>query len=403
MKNFILTLSLGKDKPQLDLSVVDRKTLSDYVMLKNKKGEFVMTGSDETRLVKTFLQEMLPEKTRALLFDPLAFLEPEFDEDDDSTADEDDCDDCRNCNGCDDEEGDENDELDEASLSKDLLDIVRAILTGDSQKDEDDEEEEYPPFPTEADAPPWAIECETNLTPTSDGYEARLRLEISDKLKHDFGVRPQAATKIINASMSQIKKFCTEDITDALVDSVLETVMEELLGEDFDESDAALTNEMDEECSFPKQGKVTVYTDGSSINDYGGWGVLMRCNGHKQEISGSDKNADSSRMELMAVVKALEFLNEKHQITLFSDSKYIVNGVNKGLASAVKNAGQGKKVGVNDANADLWDRLFQLLKQREVTFCWVKGHNGVPDNERCDRLASNAALNHSHTTYSFGG
>ena len=129
----------------------------------------------------------------------------------------------------------------------------------------------------------------------------------------------------------------------------------------------------------------------------------MRCNGHKQEISGSDKNADSSRMELMAVVKALEFLNEKHQITLFSDSKYIVNGVNKGLASAVKNAGQGKKVGVNDANADLWDRLFQLLKQREVTFCWVKGHNGVPDNERCDRLASNAALNHSHTTYSFGG
>lgn len=130
---------------------------------------------------------------------------------------------------------------------------------------------------------------------------------------------------------------------------------------------------------------ITVYTDGSALGNpgRGGYGVVMMSGPHRKELSQGYKLTTNNRMELLAVIVALETLKfEGCNVTVYSDSKYVVDSVTKGwLFGWVKKGFQGKK------NADLWRRYLVAAKMHNVRFVWVKGHAEIPENERCDRLA----------------
>ncbi len=134
---------------------------------------------------------------------------------------------------------------------------------------------------------------------------------------------------------------------------------------------------------------VIIYTDGSSRGNPGpgGYGVVLKYKQHRKEISEGFKKTTNNRMELLAVIKGLEALKEKGlPVTIYSDSKYVVDSVEKGwLFGWVKKDFKGKK------NKDLWERFIPAYKLQKVKFKWVKGHAGNPENERCDELAVEAA------------
>lgn len=134
---------------------------------------------------------------------------------------------------------------------------------------------------------------------------------------------------------------------------------------------------------------VTMYTDGSSRGNPGpgGFGTVLISGQYRKEISGGYRKTTNNRMELLAVIVGLEALKKTNtEITIYSDSKYVVDTVEKGwLWGWVKKGFKDKK------NADLWKRFISVYKLQKVTFKWVKGHAGIPENERCDQLAVEAA------------
>ncbi len=135
--------------------------------------------------------------------------------------------------------------------------------------------------------------------------------------------------------------------------------------------------------------QVEIFTDGACSGNPGpgGWGAVLRYNGHEKELSGGEKNTTNNRMELTAVIKALEQLKEPCLVTLTTDSKYVADGIGKGWAQSWQNNGWRKADKKPALNPDLWERLLELLKIHDVTINWVKGHAGHPENERCDQLA----------------
>ena len=141
---------------------------------------------------------------------------------------------------------------------------------------------------------------------------------------------------------------------------------------------------------------VTVFTDGGAVPNpgRGGYGVVLRFGEHCKELSGGYRLTTNNRMELMAVIVALEALKVRCHVTLHSDSKYIVEAITGG--SAFKWRANGWAMNASRSklakNPDLWERLLAACEKHEVEFIWVKGHAGVADNERCDQLAE-AALN----------
>ncbi len=136
--------------------------------------------------------------------------------------------------------------------------------------------------------------------------------------------------------------------------------------------------------------QVTIYTDGGSINNPGpgGFGVVQVYGEHQKEISGGFRLTTNNRMELMGCIVALRELEHKDKpINLFSDSSYVVNGIQKGWALGWRKRGWIKADKKPAINADLWAELLNLVEHLEITFNWVKGHAGNPLNERCDQLA----------------
>ena len=136
-----------------------------------------------------------------------------------------------------------------------------------------------------------------------------------------------------------------------------------------------------------------IYTDGSSLGNPGpgGWGALLRYQEHTKELSGGYIRTTNNRMELLAAICALEALTRKTEVNLYSDSKYLCDAVNKNwIRGWIKN---GWKTSAKKPvkNQDLWERLAGLILRHVVHFNWVKGHNGHPENERCDILAKEAA------------
>lgn len=139
-----------------------------------------------------------------------------------------------------------------------------------------------------------------------------------------------------------------------------------------------------------KMKHVDVYTDGACRGNpgKGGWGAILVYKGVEKELSGGERMTTNNRMELSAVIAALSALREPCEITLTSDSKYVVDAVTKGWAKSWKAKGWKKADKSPALNSDLWDKLLGLLEYHRVTFVWVKGHAGHPYNERCDALAT---------------
>lgn len=135
--------------------------------------------------------------------------------------------------------------------------------------------------------------------------------------------------------------------------------------------------------------KLDIYTDGACSGNpgKGGWGAVLVYKGAEKEISGAEKQTTNNRMELTAVIKALQLLKEPCEVNLTTDSKYVCDAVNKGWVYGWKKKGWIKSDKKPALNIDLWEELLEQLKIHDVTFNWVKGHNGHPYNERCDKLA----------------
>ncbi len=140
-------------------------------------------------------------------------------------------------------------------------------------------------------------------------------------------------------------------------------------------------------------GKVLIYTDGGALGNPGpgGYGAVLRHNDHRRELSGGFRLTTNNRMELMACIRALEALKLEHPVVLYSDSRYVVDGITEGWAERWRANGWQRTSEEKAENVDLWARLLELCDQYEVQFRWVKGHAGNPDNERCDQLAREAA------------
>ena len=134
---------------------------------------------------------------------------------------------------------------------------------------------------------------------------------------------------------------------------------------------------------------VEIFTDGACSGNPGpgGYGAILRAGGHTKEISGGSAGTTNNRMELMGVISALSALKFPCDIVLTTDSKYVVDSVTKGWARSWKARGWVKSDKKPALNADLWEKLLDLLDIHNVKFVWVKGHAGHPENERCDELA----------------
>jgi ribonuclease HI len=138
---------------------------------------------------------------------------------------------------------------------------------------------------------------------------------------------------------------------------------------------------------------VTIYSDGACSGNPGpgGYGVILSCKGITKELSGGYRHTTNNRMELMGAIAGLEALKEKCSVTLVTDSRYVVDGIEKGWAKKWKARGWMRNNKDAAINPDLWERLLCAVEKHAVTFSWVRGHNGHPENERCDELAVTAA------------
>jgi len=137
------------------------------------------------------------------------------------------------------------------------------------------------------------------------------------------------------------------------------------------------------------QKKVDIYTDGACSGNpgAGGWGAILSYNGIEKELSGGEANTTNNRMELTAVIEALSALKESCEVVIHSDSKYIIDAIEKKWVYRWRQNGWKRNAKEPALNPDLWEKLLLLLEQHKVSFEWVKGHNGHPQNERCDKLA----------------
>lgn len=138
---------------------------------------------------------------------------------------------------------------------------------------------------------------------------------------------------------------------------------------------------------------IEIFTDGACLGNPGpgGWGVILRYNGKEKTLSGGEAETTNNRMEILAVIKALEALKEKCNIELYTDSQYVCNAINKGWAQKWKGNNWKRNKNEPALNSDLWEVLLNLLKEQNVKFNWVKGHAGHEENERCDTLARTEA------------
>lgn len=139
--------------------------------------------------------------------------------------------------------------------------------------------------------------------------------------------------------------------------------------------------------------QVEIFTDGACKGNPGpgGWGAVLRMGGHEKELSGHAPATTNNRMELTAVIEALRALKSPCEVALHTDSRYVIDGITKWIFGWQKNGWKSasKKPVLN---VDLWQALLEAKRDHKVSWIWVKGHAGHPENERADKLASDAAL-----------
>ena len=139
--------------------------------------------------------------------------------------------------------------------------------------------------------------------------------------------------------------------------------------------------------------RVTIYSDGACSPNPGpgGYGTVLIYGGHRKELSGHDKNTTNNRMEMLGVIKGLEALKEPCIVDVYSDSRYVVDAVEKKWVYGWEKRNWMRNKTEPALNVDLWKSMLALLRKHKVTFHWVKGHSGNAENELCDQLA-NAAI-----------
>ena len=146
--------------------------------------------------------------------------------------------------------------------------------------------------------------------------------------------------------------------------------------------------------------RVEIFTDGACSGNpgAGGWGVILRYNAAEKELSGGEADTTNNRMELTAVIAALSALNEPCNITLYTDSRYVFDGIEKWIFAWKKSGWKtaNKKSAVK--NVELWQKLDELRSRHEIRWVWVKGHAGHPENERCDALARQEAAKYKKSS-----
>ena len=135
--------------------------------------------------------------------------------------------------------------------------------------------------------------------------------------------------------------------------------------------------------------EIAIYTDGACSGNpgKGGWAAILTYRGTEKELSGGERETTNNRMELTAVIMALEALKEPCSVTLYSDSKYVVDALEKGWLESWVRRGWKKADKSPVLNRDLWERYLAASDQHTIRFVWVRGHDGHAYNERCDRLA----------------
>ena len=134
---------------------------------------------------------------------------------------------------------------------------------------------------------------------------------------------------------------------------------------------------------------VTLYTDGACSGNPGpgGWGAILEFMGHEKELSGGEESTTNNRMELTAVIKGLQALKEPCIVELYSDSKYVIDGLQKGWAESWRRRGWVKSDKKPALNPDLWGQLLDLAEKHQLRYHWVKGHAENEKNNRCDQMA----------------
>lgn len=135
--------------------------------------------------------------------------------------------------------------------------------------------------------------------------------------------------------------------------------------------------------------KVYMYTDGACSGNPGpgGWGTILRYKNNEKRLSGGEKDTTNNRMELTAVIEGLKALKESCEVVLTTDSRYVADGITKGWAKSWKANGWRKGDKKPALNPELWDELLTLIEKHSVTINWVRGHDGHPENEECDKMA----------------
>ena len=138
---------------------------------------------------------------------------------------------------------------------------------------------------------------------------------------------------------------------------------------------------------------VTIYTDGACLGNPGpgGYGAVLLHDSSRKELSGGYRRTTNNRMEIMAVLAGLRSLKEPYRVTLYSDSRYVVDAMSKGWAERWRAKGWKRADKAPALNPDLWAEMLDLSERHQVEYRWVKGHAGDPENERCDELAVAAA------------
>ena len=139
--------------------------------------------------------------------------------------------------------------------------------------------------------------------------------------------------------------------------------------------------------------EVTIYTDGACSGNPGpgGYGTVLICNGIQKELSGGYRDTTNNRMEIMGVIKGLEAFKHTCKVTVYSDSKYVVDAIEKGWLANWKKNNWIKSNKEKALNIDLWKRLLVQMEIHDVSFRWVKGHHDSEENNRCDLLAVQAS------------
>ena len=135
--------------------------------------------------------------------------------------------------------------------------------------------------------------------------------------------------------------------------------------------------------------EVEIYTDGACSGNpgAGGWGAILRCGSAEKELSGGCNPTTNNRMELTAVIEALKALKQPCKVTLYTDSRYVMDGIEKWIYQWKKNGWKTSNKKSPVKNVELWQKLDELRAKHEIRWVWVKGHAGHTENERCDELA----------------